>query len=194
MLAVLGAGFSWHHELADVSRSLLQHRNWPAWTGNGAMQVEFIAWPAASSYGRTAACWSVWHRRRTTPGNWWVRLTAMRRARVQALIVQQNTFGGESRERIVALAAQYRLPAIYGSRGFMEVGGLMSYGPSLPAMFRHAAFYVDRIFKGARPAICRWSSPPNSRWSLIQKPLGRSASPFHKRYCYRRMRSSTSCD
>ena len=52
----------------------------------------------------------------------------------------------------MALAAQYRLPAIYGSRDLMEVSGLMSYGPSLPAMYRHAASYVDRIFKGAKPS------------------------------------------
>lgn len=77
---------------------------------------------------------------------------AMQRERVQALIVPRNTFSFENRERIAALAAQYRLPAVYGSRDLMEASGLMSYGPSLPAMFRHAASYVDRIFKGAKPA------------------------------------------
>ena len=77
---------------------------------------------------------------------------AMQRERVQALIVPRNTFSFENRERVVALAAQYRLPVIYGSRDLMEVDGLMSYGPSLSAMYRYAASYVDRIFKGAKPA------------------------------------------
>ncbi len=77
---------------------------------------------------------------------------AMRRARVQALIVQHGTFTNANRQRIVELVAQQRLPSIYGSRGFVEAGGLISYGPSLPEIFRRAAHYVDRIFKGAKPA------------------------------------------
>jgi putative ABC transport system substrate-binding protein len=80
---------------------------------------------------------------------------AMQRERVQALIVPRNTFSFANRERILALAAQYRLPALYGSRDLLEASGLMSYGPSLPAMYRHAASYVDRIFGGRetrRPA------------------------------------------
>jgi putative ABC transport system substrate-binding protein len=77
---------------------------------------------------------------------------AMQRARTQALIVPRNTFTGDNSKRIVALAAQHRLPAIYGSRASVDVGGLMSYGPSLPALYRHAASYVDKIFKGAKPA------------------------------------------
>lgn len=77
---------------------------------------------------------------------------AMQRERVQALIVQRNTFSFENRERIVALAAQHRMPTLYGSRDLLGMDGLMSYGPNLPAMYRHAAYYVDRIFKGAKPA------------------------------------------
>jgi len=55
------------------------------------------------------------------------------------------------RERIVALAARYRLPAVYEDRLFAEAGGLLSYGPSLAAVYRRAASYVDRILKGAKP-------------------------------------------
>lgn len=54
--------------------------------------------------------------------------------------------------RIVNLAAQHRLPAIYGWRELAEGGGLMAYGPSIPAMFRQTASYVDKILKGAKPA------------------------------------------
>jgi hypothetical protein len=49
-------------------------------------------------------------------------------------------------------AAQRRLPAIYEASEFVESGGLISYGPNLPVIERRAAEYVDKIFKGAKPA------------------------------------------
>jgi len=54
--------------------------------------------------------------------------------------------------RIADLAATHRLPAIYVRRVYVEGRGLMSYGPSLPALYRRAATYVDKILKGAKPA------------------------------------------
>jgi putative ABC transport system substrate-binding protein len=56
------------------------------------------------------------------------------------------------RKRIVELAAKYRLPAIYPEKGFVEEGGLMSYGADFEDLYRHAAVYVDKILKGAKPA------------------------------------------
>jgi len=57
------------------------------------------------------------------------------------------------RKRIVELAAKYRLPAIYPEKGFVEDGGLMSYGADFEDLFRHAAVLrVDKILKGAKPA------------------------------------------
>jgi putative ABC transport system substrate-binding protein len=53
---------------------------------------------------------------------------------------------------LAEFAANARLPATYVDRVFPEAGGLMSYGPDLTALFRRAAYYVDRILKGARPA------------------------------------------
>ena len=55
------------------------------------------------------------------------------------------------RRTIVELAARHRLPAVYGEREFVDAGGLLFYGASLVGMYRRAAFYVDRIAKGARP-------------------------------------------
>jgi putative ABC transport system substrate-binding protein len=52
----------------------------------------------------------------------------------------------------VDLAAKHRLPTVYTSRDFVDVGGLMTYGPSLADSFRRAAAYVDKILKGAKPA------------------------------------------
>jgi ABC-type uncharacterized transport system substrate-binding protein len=57
-----------------------------------------------------------------------------------------------NRKVIVDLAAKNRLPVMYPERRFTEAGGLMSYGPSLPDLYRRAAFYIDKILKGAKPA------------------------------------------
>jgi putative ABC transport system substrate-binding protein len=56
------------------------------------------------------------------------------------------------RERIAQFAVQSKLPSVYEFKSFVELGGLMSYGPNMPAMWRRAAYYADRILKGAKPA------------------------------------------
>ena len=56
------------------------------------------------------------------------------------------------RKEVVALAARYRLPDTHYSGEFVEAGGLMSYAPNLPDMFRRAAIYIDKILRGAKPA------------------------------------------
>jgi len=77
---------------------------------------------------------------------------AMSKGRAKALIVIPAPMFHEHRAKIAELASKYRLPAIYGLREFVEAGGLMFYGASLPEMYRYAAAYVDRILKGAKPA------------------------------------------
>ena len=57
-----------------------------------------------------------------------------------------------NRWRVVELAAKHRLPAIYNNRGFIDAGGLMAYGVSYPDLYRRAAIFVDKIFKGANLA------------------------------------------
>ena len=71
---------------------------------------------------------------------------------VDALLVPSGALTLNYRSRVVELAAHHRLPAIYEHREFADIGGLVSYGPNLPALYRRAASYVDKIFKGARPA------------------------------------------
>jgi putative ABC transport system substrate-binding protein len=56
------------------------------------------------------------------------------------------------RKRIVELAVKYRLPAIYPEKGYVNAGGLMSYGTDEADLYRGAAVYVDKILKGAKPA------------------------------------------
>jgi putative tryptophan/tyrosine transport system substrate-binding protein len=73
--------------------------------------------------------------------------------KVDALTVAPDTFfatGG--RERIVSLATRYAIPAIYTVREYVENGGLMSYGPSVPDAYRQLALYASRILQGAKPA------------------------------------------
>ena len=72
--------------------------------------------------------------------------------RIDALLTLVDPFTSQHRQRIVEFAAHRRLPAIYESREFVEVGGLISYGPNLVAIEQRAAEYVDKVFKGAKPA------------------------------------------
>ena len=77
-------------------------------------------------------------------------LTAMRDGQGGGMIV--NLTLREHWRQIVDLALRYRLPTAGGAREFVEMGGLMAYGPNYVAFFRRAATYVDRILSGARPA------------------------------------------
>ena len=71
---------------------------------------------------------------------------------VEALLVPPDTTFYSRRQEIADLAARIRLPAIYGYREHVDVGGLMSYGPHIADQYRRAAIYVDKILKGAQPA------------------------------------------
>jgi putative ABC transport system substrate-binding protein len=80
---------------------------------------------------------------------------AVRTAEVEALVILAAPFLTDNAARLAALAAQYRLPAIYYHRRFAEAGGLMAYGPQESDAswgWRRAAVFVDKILKGAKPA------------------------------------------
>jgi putative ABC transport system substrate-binding protein len=68
------------------------------------------------------------------------------------LITLPSAFSSVNRDLIVALAAQYGLPAIYFERKFTDLGGLIAYSPDYSEQFRPAAGYIDRILRGAKPA------------------------------------------
>jgi len=71
---------------------------------------------------------------------------------VEALFVDADGYFVSRREQIVALAARHTVPAIYAYRDFVAAGGLISYGPSLPAANRQVGIYSGMILKGAKPA------------------------------------------
>jgi len=79
-------------------------------------------------------------------------VTAFARSSNGGLIVTANALATRHRDLIIALAARFRLPAIYSNRLFVNDGGLISYGPDFVDQYRQAAGYVDRILKGEQPA------------------------------------------
>ncbi len=76
---------------------------------------------------------------------------AIVKERANALLVMVDALFSNNRSRIVELAVKHRLPAIYDRAEFAEAGGLMSYGMNLADLSKRAAWYVDRILKGAKP-------------------------------------------
>jgi len=70
----------------------------------------------------------------------------------EALLLLADPLTISQRSRIVEFAAEQRLPAIYETSNFVDVGGLISYGPSISDQYRRAATYVDKILRGAKPA------------------------------------------
>jgi putative ABC transport system substrate-binding protein len=62
-----------------------------------------------------------------------------------------------------------RLPAIYPARAYVEAGGLMSYGPDVPALWKRSALYVDKILKGARPGDLPVEQPATFELAINKK-------------------------
>jgi ABC-type uncharacterized transport system substrate-binding protein len=73
------------------------------------------------------------------------------KSRADALYVCTDALANTNRIRINIAALGERLPTMHGSRDYVEAGGLMSYGPNFPDMFRRTADYVDKILRGAKP-------------------------------------------
>jgi putative ABC transport system substrate-binding protein len=87
-----------------------------------------------------------------SPDEFTAAFAAAMKEHADALLVLPSPLTNRFRRRIVDLAAQSRLPAMYPLKEYVEVGGLMSYGWSIRALYHRAAFYVDKILKGAKPA------------------------------------------
>ena len=84
---------------------------------------------------------------------------------VTGMIVFSDPLTYETRQQIADLAAKFRLPTMYGHRDHAEVGGLICYGANRREMYRRAAEYADKIFKGLRPADLPVEQP--TRFELV---------------------------
>jgi putative ABC transport system substrate-binding protein len=76
---------------------------------------------------------------------------AIVRERADGVWVLPDPLTFTARNQVVTLAAKHRLPAVYWQREYVDSGGLISYGANVADHFRRAAWYVDRILKGAKP-------------------------------------------
>lgn len=95
---------------------------------------------------------------------------AAARKGAKAVIAGIDSMFLELRQRIVDLSIKHRMPGIYPQRYFVQAGGLMSYGQDFSRNYRHAASYIDRIFRGASPAEL-----PIQRASSLQLVINRKA-------------------
>jgi putative ABC transport system substrate-binding protein len=90
---------------------------------------------------------------------------AMRGDRPDAMFMVSDALTSLNRKRIIEFAVQTRLPTVYEYREFVDDGGLMSYGPNLRELFARAAYYIDKILKGAKPAELPMEQP--TKFELI---------------------------
>jgi putative ABC transport system substrate-binding protein len=94
---------------------------------------------------------------------------ALTTERVEAVMVMADPLFMTHRRQIAELALQGRLPTIFARREYVEVGGLMSYGESVAEFYRRSASYVDKIFKGAKPADLPVEQPSRFIFSINRK-------------------------
>ena len=86
---------------------------------------------------------------------------ALKFQKVDALYVVENSLIAANGTQIAAFALSVRLPTVFGARDQVEAGGLMSYGPKYPGLFRRAAEIVDKILRGAKPGDIPVEEPTN---------------------------------
>mgnify|MGYP001617531328 CR=1 FL=1 len=100
-------------------------------------------------------------------------LETMSRQRPDAVIMFFDPLTSGYRVIISDFALKNRLPTIFGAREFAAAGGLMSYGPNIPELFRRAAVYVDKILKGAKPGDLPIEQP--TKFELIVNRASRES-------------------
>jgi putative ABC transport system substrate-binding protein len=135
-------------ELLSQTRPGLARLAYVAETGVGATSVESEAVQAAAR----ALDVHLQRLEARAPEDLDRAFAAAAREHADAVYVGQGSTPNIHRARVVALAAQHRLPATYSTTEFVRDGGLMSYGANVAAVSHRAAYYVDRILKGAKPA------------------------------------------
>jgi putative ABC transport system substrate-binding protein len=89
--------------------------------------------------------------------------------RADAVYAPETPINVRQRRLIVELALEHRIPAIYGSREYVEAGGLMSYGPNFSELFRRVAIYADRILQGTSPGELPVEQPMHFEFVLNKR-------------------------
>jgi putative ABC transport system substrate-binding protein len=103
------------------------------------------------------------------------------RLRAGGLVVEPDPFFGENHSYIINLASRHRVAAIFGWSDFAWEGGVMSYGPSLPAVERRLGIYAGKILKGAKPADLPIEQPAKFELAInlrVAKALGIRVPPW----------------
>jgi putative ABC transport system substrate-binding protein len=120
---------------------------------------------------------------------------AAARRGVQGVVIVSDTGTITWRESLGERAIAHRLPTVFANRTYLRGGGLMSYGPDLEGAFHRAAYFVERILKGARPADLPIEQPERFQLVLNQRTAKRSGCGFRSRcFSARTMSSSNARD
>jgi putative ABC transport system substrate-binding protein len=131
---------------------------------NDANPANAIVWKDVEATGRASGL-TLYSQQVRGPDDFETAFAAMTKDEPEGLLVLIDAFINQYKKQIVNFSKRKHFPAVSQFREFVELGGLMSYGPSLPDMFRKAAAYVDRILKGEKPADLPIEQP--TRFELV---------------------------
>jgi putative tryptophan/tyrosine transport system substrate-binding protein len=145
--AELGLGAKWLQVLKEMAPALTRVGVFHSPTNSGSVSQFAIVQAAAPSLGLELSVVDTADKATIEPA-----VAAFARSPNGGLLALRIGENISLRDSLIALAAQYRLPAIYPLRTFATGGGLASYGPDVAEEYRQAAGYVDRILRGEKPA------------------------------------------
>src|SRR5262245_41238155 len=135
----------------ELAREVAPRISRVAVLSNGSNPTHALFWAEAQASAPSMAL-TVSNAEVRGPGDFERAFASMTQERVGAVVILADPMLGSHRMRLAELSAKHRLPSISPFREHAEIGGLISYGPSLRGNFRRAATYVDKILKGAKPA------------------------------------------